>query len=129
MNYRKQPLDKEIIERLRYHDIWIGENAPSLTREAALILIGQKMLDDFVRNFINLWKRELFPHIRIRNYQATEQDWQNWLGSDYKGSKDCKEVGRNMDARMKEKLDSYLELLDEISEKTDNEATALALLQ
>ena len=34
-----------------------------------------------------------------------------------------------MDERAKEKLNEYLELLDEISEKTDDERTAVALLQ
>ena len=34
-----------------------------------------------------------------------------------------------MDNDTKQGLDSYLKLLDEISEKTDNEETALALLQ
>ena len=34
-----------------------------------------------------------------------------------------------MDTDTKKRLDSYLELLDEISEKTDDAKTALALLQ
>jgi hypothetical protein len=38
-------------------------------------------------------------------------------------------VDDKMDSRMKVKLDSYLQLLDEISEKTNDESTAVALLQ
>lgn len=34
-----------------------------------------------------------------------------------------------MNAKMKKRLGAYLELLEEISEKTDNESTAVALLQ
>jgi len=34
-----------------------------------------------------------------------------------------------MDKSTKQRLDNYLELLDEISEKTDDERTAVALLQ
>ena len=34
-----------------------------------------------------------------------------------------------MDTKMKAKLNDYLELLDEISEKTDDESAAVALLQ
>ena len=40
----------------------------------------------------------------------------------------CKEVNEKMDADTKERLDNYLELLDEISEKTDDASTAVALL-
>ena len=129
IDFQKEPLDKEIFERLQSHRIWISESAPPLTKEKALVLIGQRMLDEFVKDFVNLWKRELFPHVCIRDYEATEKDWQKWLGSDYKGSKYCKEVDDKMDARMKVRLNSYLDLLEEISEKTGNESTAVALLQ
>jgi len=129
MNYKKQPLDKEIIDRLLSHGIWLSENAPPVTKEKALILIGQAMLDDFIKEFVGLWKNELFPHCRIRDYKATDEDWRNWLGDDYSNSKYCKEVDKKMDAKIKNKLDAYLELLEEISEKTDDEQTAVALLQ
>ena len=36
---------------------------------------------------------------------------------------------KKMDAKMKNRLDAYLELLEEISEKTNDESTAVALLQ
>jgi hypothetical protein len=37
----------------------------------------------------------------------------------------CKEVNEKMDADTKERLDNYLELLDEISEKTSDENIAV----
>lgn len=129
MDFQKQPLDKETLEKLRYYGIWLSDNAPPVTKEKALILIGQRMLDEFMKDFVNLWRHELFPHIRLRDYEATYEDWRNWLGSDYADSKYCKEVDKKMDAKMKEKLNAYLELLDEISEKTDDESTAVALLR
>jgi len=129
MNYKKQPLDKEIIDRLLSHGIWLSGNAPPVTKEKALILIGQAMLDEFIKDFTGLWKNELFPHCRIRDYKATDEDWRNWLGDDYSNSKYCKEVDKKMDAKMKNRLDAYLELLEEISEKTDDKKTAVALLQ
>jgi hypothetical protein len=128
MNYKKQPLEKEIIDRLLSHGIWLSDNAPPVTKEKALILIGQAMLDDFIKDFTGLWKNDLFPYCRIRDYKATDEDWRNWLGDDYSNSKYCKEVDKKMDAKMKNRLDAYLELLEEISEKTD-EKTAVALLQ
>lgn len=127
MNYKKE-LDKEMKDRLVSHGIWLSNNALPVTKEKALILIGQAMLDEFVKDFVGLWKNELFPHCKIRDYKATDEDWRNWLGDDYANSKYCKGVGKNMDVKMKEKLDNYLELLDEISEKTDSEAAALAIL-
>ena len=128
MNYKNEPLDKELLERLGCYGVWISDSAPRLTKEKALILIGQRMLDEFVKDFVGLWKNELFPHCRIKDYEATDEDWRNWLGSDYKGSKYCKEVDKKMDAKMKNKLDGYLELLEQIQEKTDSEASALAIL-
>ena len=129
MKFEKQAIDREMWNRLRSYGITLSESAPPITKEQALVLIGQRMLDEFVKDFVHLWKYELFPHVRIRDYEATEEDWKKWLGSDYHGSKHCKEVNKTMDAKMKEKLNVYLELLDEISEKTENESTALALLQ
>ena len=128
MNFENKPIDKGIRDRLIYHGIWLSDNSPPLTKEMALVLIGQATLDKFVKDFIRLWKNELFPNCRIRNYQATDQDWQNWLGSDYKGSKICKEVYEKMDEYTKQRLDGYLDLLEEISEKTSDENVAVALL-
>jgi len=131
MDFENKPIDKEIRDRLLYHGLWLSDNSPPLTKEKALVLIGQAMLEEleeFIENFTNLWKKDLFPHIRIKDYQATEQDWKNWLGSDYKGSKVCKEVNKKMDEDTRQRLDGYLDLLEEISEKTDNESTAVALL-
>jgi len=128
MNYKKQPLDKEIIDRLLSHGIWLSENAPPVTKEKALILIGQAILDNFIKEFIGLWKNELFPHCRIRDYKATDEDWRKWLGDDYSNSKYCKGVNEKMDADTKKRLDDYIELLDEISEKTEDASTAVAIL-
>lgn len=44
-------------------------------------------------------------------------------------SKHCKEVNEEMDETMQEKLANYLELLDVIKERTEDERTAVALLQ
>ncbi len=128
MDFENKPIDKEIRDRLICHGLWLSDNSPPLTKEKALVLIGQAMLDKFIKDFTSLWKNELFPNCRIENYQATEQDWRNWLGSDYKGSKICKEVNTKMDEYTKQRLEGYLGLLEEISEKTSDENVAVALL-
>lgn len=128
MNYKKKQLDKEMKDRLMSHGIWLSDNAPPVTKEKALILIGQAMLDEFVKDFVGLWKNELFPHCRIRDYNAIDEDWRNWLGDDYANSKYCKEVENKMDSNTKKRLDNYLELLEQIQEKTDSEASALAIM-
>lgn len=41
----------------------------------------------------------------------------------------CKEVNENMEQIIQAKLDSYMELLEQIKQKTDDERTAVSLLQ
>jgi hypothetical protein len=54
------------------------------------------------------------------------RDWNRSLEA---YSNHCKEVDEKMETDTKERLNSYLELLEEISEKTSDERTALSLLQ
>ena len=44
-------------------------------------------------------------------------------------SNNCKEVNDKMDQDIQAKLDSYMELLEKIKQKTDDERTAVSLLQ
>lgn len=41
----------------------------------------------------------------------------------------CKEVNEKMDTNMRKWLDAYIELFDAISEKTEQEISAIAILQ
>jgi hypothetical protein len=128
MKFDDEPRDDDANRRLMSYGIWIGETTPRLTKDQALTLIGQQIFDNFVREFSMIWK-ELFPLCRIKDFEATEEDWQSWLGSDYHDPMNCKEVDGKMDAYTQSKLDEYLDLLEDIKEKTEDERTAMALLQ
>jgi hypothetical protein len=104
MKFEDKSIDEETNQRLESHGVWIGSKAPKLTQEQALVLIGQRIFDDFVREFSRIWK-ELFPRCRIKDFEATEEDWRAWLGSDYHGPMNCKEVDANMDEYTQAKLD------------------------
>jgi hypothetical protein len=129
MKYEDKPIDDKTKQRLETLGVWIGSKAPKLTQEQALVLIGQRIFDNFVSEFSRLWKKDLFPHCQVKDFEATEEDWQAWLGSDYQGPMNCKEVDGNMDEYTQTKLDEYLGLLETIRKKTGDERTAMTILQ
>jgi len=145
MRFENQELDKEILDRLENHGIFLSKDCPPMNKEKALVLIGEAMLDKFVKDFVSLWKNELFSNCLLRDHEASakevyetihpQEPWDE-REAQQEGkaepaalcSSHCKEVVK-MDENTKEKLDSYLELLTEISRKTGNEGTAIVLLQ
>lgn len=74
MKFEPEELDKKIIEKLMSQGIFISQNAPPMNKEKALVLIGETMLDKFVKEFVSLWKNELFPHCLLRDYEASEEE-------------------------------------------------------
>lgn len=86
--------DKEMCDRLLSHGIWISDRVGTLTKSQALALIGQSLFEKFVNEFSKVWE-ELFPDCRIKDFEATEEDWKRWLGDDYHAIRDCKEVDKN----------------------------------
>jgi hypothetical protein len=70
----------------------------------------------------------------LKGYEVSDEKAYEWAHAResqphcQSGSNTCKEVYEKMDADTKKRLDSYLELLDEISEKTDDAVTAVAIL-
>ena len=129
MEVKKQSLERVTMDEYSSHRVRLDDTKPLLTKEEALILISRIMLDQFMETFVSLWQNNFFPHVMTNDYKVTDKDRQCHPEKDYKDSKYCKEVKRKMDKDLKQRLDSYLELLDDISEKTDNESTAVALLQ
>ena len=78
-------------------------------------------------------KWHLCPEVEVKdiNKEPSSEDVNSKAGSSQLSqacSNNCKEVNK-MNSITKERLGSYLELLDEISEKTNDERTAVALLQ
>ena len=73
MKFENEELDRETIKKLQNHGIWVSRNAPPMNKEKALVLIGEAMLDKFVKEFVHLWKDELFPHCLLRDYNAPEE--------------------------------------------------------
>jgi len=67
------------------HGVIIGDDKGKLTQQQALILIGEAIWTQFVKDFTQLWQ-ELFADCKIKDYEATPEDWKRWLGSDYKNS-------------------------------------------
>lgn len=145
MKFNNEELDKETIDRLMSHSIFISKDAPPVNKEKALVLIGEAMLDKFIKDFVSLWKDELFPNCLLRDHEASEKEMyetihpqEPWPESRAQQedkaepaalcSNDCKGVIK-MDQNMQAKLDNYLELFQELKQKTGDERTTLSLLQ
>jgi len=155
MKFENEPVNEEL-EAECWHEGIIADYK-KLTREQALVLLGEKMLE----NLLKFWRRELFPNCLLKNMADSDEETKKMLGSDNadvddEGEKrkagkaekyeegaygcsvqqedtqsclnNCKGVNEKMDADTKKRLNSYLELLDEISEKTDEASTAVAIL-
>ncbi len=74
-------LDKEILGRLEKHGILLDRNI-SVSKKQALVLIGEAILDKFVKEineFVSLW-RELFPNCRLQDFEASEEEKKKILG-------------------------------------------------
>ena len=135
MQFDKEELRKQILDQLAKCGVFISNNAPPLNKEKALVLLGEAILDKFFREFMNLWKNELFPDCLLKNYEASDQEVHEWVhGGDPQPdcklcSNHCKGVNEKMDENMKQKLDGYLELFQELKQQTGSESIALALTQ
>jgi len=144
MKFKSEELGQKIIDRLMSHSIFISNNAPPMNKEKALVLIGEAMLDKFVKEFVSLWKNELFPNCLLRDYEASVREVNKMIHSDEPWheskaeqkdvlesySNDCKEVDKKMNQNIQAKLDNYLELFQELKQKTGgDDGTALRLLQ
>lgn len=143
MKFKPEELDQKIIDRLMSHSIFISNNAPPMNKEKALVLIGEAMLDKFVKEFVNLWKNELFPNCLLRDYEASVREVNKIIHSDEPWDESkaeqkdiiesysniCKEVDKKMNQNIQAKLDKYLDLFEELKQKTGDEKTALTLLQ
>jgi hypothetical protein len=82
MRFDNEPLDKETLKRLEEHGILLSNHAPPITKEKALVLLGEAMLNEFVEGFVRLWKKELFPYCLLRDYEATEDEIHKILHGD-----------------------------------------------
>lgn len=65
----KEKLDQQILNRLQAQGILLSNQVRTLNRFEALVLIGEAMLDKFVKEFVRLWKEELFAHCRLRDFE------------------------------------------------------------
>lgn len=79
MEFNNEPLDKEILDRLQQQGILLSDNYPPMNKEKALVLLGEAMLNEFVENFMRLWKQELFPHCLLRDYEAGAEEVHRWI--------------------------------------------------
>jgi len=145
MRFESEELDKEILDSLMSHGIFISKDAPPLNKEKALVLLGEAMLERFIKEFTSLWRNELFPNCLLRDYEASEREvyetihpqkpWNERKVEDNKPrpsascSNVCKEVDEKMDQSIQAKLDKYLDLFEELKKKTKDQTAALTLLQ
>ena len=152
MKFENEPINEEL-EAECWHEGIIA-NYKQLTREQALVLRGEKMLE----NLLKFWRRELFPNCLLKNMAASDEETRKMLGGnkadvDDEGEKceggkaekgadgcsvqqeatqsslnNCKGVMK-MEANIQDKLDSYLELFEQIKQKTQgDDKIALSLM-
>ena len=125
-------LEKNVAMTFLKHGVFISNKVPWMSQEEAVILLAEAMVDKFTSDFKTMVK-ELKPGLEISDFVATPYEIQAWLakepGSTASYSNDCKEVDEKMKFDMQSKLDEYMKLLDQIKQKTEDERTAVSLLQ
>jgi len=151
MKFENEPINEEL-EAECWHEGIIA-NYKQLTREQALVLRGEKMLE----NLLKFWRKELFPNCLLKNMAASDEETRKMLGRDKadvddegekcEGGKaekgadkcsvqqedtqssltNCKEVVK-MEANIQDKLGSYLELFEQLKQKTGDDKIALSLI-
>ena len=82
MKFDNEPLDKETFTRLEEQGVLLSNHAAPITKEQALVLLGEAMFNEFVEKFTKLWKEELFPHCLLRDYEATGDELHKMLHDD-----------------------------------------------
>jgi|GEM_PF-2568864 len=82
MQFDQEKLIKPVLDRLADYGTFIGNKAPPLNKEKALVLLGEAMLEKFVREFVSLWKNELFPGCLLKNYEASDREVHEWVHDD-----------------------------------------------
>jgi len=97
MKFEDEKLDKEVLGRLANYGVLISDKAPKLNKEKALVLLGEAMLDKFVKEFTSLWKDELFPDCRLQDFEASEEEKQQLLTEDGEHDKNCDPTGQDRD--------------------------------
>ena len=136
-------LDKKTAMRLLEHGVVLSSKTPPITNHQALLLLAEAVLDGFVKEFKSIVK-ELLLGCCLDDLKATPEEIWAWFGeepepaekechSEREGplsySSDCKEVDEKMKFDMQSKLDEYMRLLEQIKHKTQDERTAVAVLQ
>ncbi len=145
MRFESEELDNEILDRLMSHGIFISKDAPPLNKEKALVLLGEAMLEKFIKEFTSLWRNELFSSCLLRDYESSEKEiyetihpqkpWDERKAEDKKPgpcvsySNTCKEVDEKMKEDIQAKLGEYLQIYEDLKEKTGDDRAALTLLQ
>jgi len=103
-----------------------------MSQEEAVILLAEAMVDKFTSDFKTM-VRELKPGLELSDFVATPYEIQAWLAKEPKTttsySSECKEVDKKMKFDMQSKLSEYMKLLEQIKQKTEDERTAVVLLQ
>jgi len=125
-------LEKNVAMTFLKHGVFISNKVPCMSKEEAVILLAEAMVDRLVNDFKTMVK-ELKPGLELSDFVATPYEIQAWLAKEPKiaasYSNDCKEVDEKMKFDMQSKLGEYLKLLEQIKQKTQDERTAVALLQ
>ena len=94
MRFENKKVDKETLDRLEKNGILLKGNAKSIDKQKALILLGDAILDRFVKEFVSLWK-ELFPNCRLQDFKALEEEKQHILGENGDDGKDGEPTEHN----------------------------------
>jgi len=73
MKFDNERLNKEIFSRLLEHGIILNRDISKVTREQALVLIGEAMLDRFITEFAELWG-QLFKDCRLKDFAISDNE-------------------------------------------------------
>jgi len=100
-------LEKNVAMTFLKHGVFISNKVPCMSKEEAVILLAEAMVDRLVNDFKTMVK-ELKPGLELSDFVATPYEIQAWLAKEPKiaasYSNDCKEVDEKMKFDMQSKL-------------------------
>ena len=72
-DFKNEAAGQKDIEMLQSYGVWLKKDT-RITKGQAWILLGEAILNRFIRDFVHVWKTELFWNCRLSEFQASEEE-------------------------------------------------------
>jgi hypothetical protein len=87
------PIDEKTVAKLARYGIWTDRNRWQMSKEEAVVLMGEVMFERFVQEFKGLW-RELFPNPQASEIGVSAEYVQTYVREEWKPSSEYERAAR-----------------------------------